>query len=341
MEKNNKVVLFGVGGILESALRSCKEKNLEVIYLSCNDKALHNTYIHNILVLPPEQLGDKIEGASVLIASMYAKEIALQLESMGIDNFRDFSYVFDENRWKGHFDISLFDEKKINEAKKILGDDESKEVFQSILDYRKSKKPSHLKNSSLPEYFHSDIYPKEKDTIIDGGAFNGDSAFDFCKKIKNCTIFCFEPDENSFKALKENVSNWSFTQSISCENYGLSNKKDTLYFKKSEAYDMQHMVSEKETNIKIMVTDLDSFVKEEQIEKVDFIKMDIEGSECKALIGCSSVILRDKPRLAICAYHLTNDLWEIPLLISNLNKDYKIYMLHHSQNLFETIIYAI
>ena len=69
--------------------------------------------------------------------------------------------------------------------------------------------------------------------------------------------------------------------------------------------------------------------------------MDIEGSELKALLGAKELLEKQKPKLAICIYHLYNDLWEIPLLIKNINPSYKLYMGHHSQNLFETVIYAI
>ncbi len=41
--------------------------------------------------------------------------------------------------------------------------------------------------------------------------------------------------------------------------------------------------------------------------KIDFIKMDIEGAERKALLGAEKIIEKDMPRLAICTYHHASD----------------------------------
>ncbi len=57
-----------------------------------------------------------------------------------------------------------------------------------------------------------------------------------------------------------------------------------------------------------------------------FIKMNIEGSEMKALKGGEKTIQEKMPVLAIMGYHKTSDLWEIPQMILSINPDYKLYM---------------
>ena len=42
-------------------------------------------------------------------------------------------------------------------------------------------------------------------------------------------------------------------------------------------------------------------------EKVDFLKMDIEGAEVEALLGSKDVLTRSKARCAICSYHRQYD----------------------------------
>lgn len=88
-------------------------------------------------------------------------------------------------------------------------------------------------------------------------------------------------------------------------------------------------------------TSLDDYVKINNVSRVDYIKMDIEGYELLALEGSSNILRDFKPRLAICAYHKPEDLWEIPILIKKLNPTYKLYFGHHSPIKWESVYYAI
>ena len=77
------------------------------------------------------------------------------------------------------------------------------------------------------------------------------------------------------------------------------------------------------------------------IDSPTFIKMDIEGSEKEALKGARNCIQKNKPKLAIAAYHFASDLWELANQIRDLNSDYKIYLRHYSETGLETVIYAV
>ena len=76
------------------------------------------------------------------------------------------------------------------------------------------------------------------------------------------------------------------------------------------------------------------------MDKVDFIKMDIEGAEPYALEGARDTIIKHKPKLAIAIYHSMNDFINIPLWILNLNLGYRIYMGHYTIHEEETVIFA-
>jgi FkbM family methyltransferase len=88
------------------------------------------------------------------------------------------------------------------------------------------------------------------------------------------------------------------------------------------------------------VTTLDSYVDENKIERVDFIKMDVEGAEEDSLIGAEATIRRFKPKLAISTYHRPDDFWSLPLQIKKINPSYRFAFEHHSPLLWESVIYA-
>jgi FkbM family methyltransferase len=89
------------------------------------------------------------------------------------------------------------------------------------------------------------------------------------------------------------------------------------------------------------VTTIDNYCIKHNIQKANYIKMDIEGAEISALLGASTIIGNSKPKLAISAYHKQEDLWEIPLLMKKLNPEYKIYFEQHLPIYWEACFYAI
>lgn len=58
------------------------------------------------------------------------------------------------------------------------------------------------------------------------------------------------------------------------------------------------------------------------------IKMDIEGSEMKALDGAKRIIKTYLPKLYVCAYHRNEDLFALGKKILSLNDKYTLYFRH-------------
>lgn len=65
----------------------------------------------------------------------------------------------------------------------------------------------------------------------------------------------------------------------------------------------------------VPLTTIDKLVEELRLERVDFIKMDVEGAEQKALAGAQRTLARFRPRLALSAYHREDDPVRIPQLV--------------------------
>jgi hypothetical protein len=59
-------------------------------------------------------------------------------------------------------------------------------------------------------------------------------------------------------------------------------------------------------------------------DAVDFIKMDIEGSEPEAIRGAEKTITRFKPRMVIATYHKSGQTEEIERLLKSYRNDYQI-----------------
>ena len=91
--------------------------------------------------------------------------------------------------------------------------------------------------------------------------------------------------------------------------------------------------------MEIKATTIDDIIRG---DKLDFIKMDIEGAEYKALIGGRNTIEEQQPVMMISVYHKQDDFIRIPLLIKSLCPSYHLYFRHYRKmSVHETVCYAI
>jgi FkbM family methyltransferase len=76
--------------------------------------------------------------------------------------------------------------------------------------------------------------------------------------------------------------------------------------------------------IEAPLTTVDKMVVELGLRQVDFIKMDIEGAEQKAIVGARNTIAKFRPRMALCIYHIKGDDTMVPKLVHDAVPDYKV-----------------
>jgi FkbM family methyltransferase len=77
--------------------------------------------------------------------------------------------------------------------------------------------------------------------------------------------------------------------------------------------------------VRMPATTIDETVEALGLDRVDFIKMDIEGAEREALLGASRTIALFKPALVVCAYHRPDDAQAIPAAVGEIRKDYDVF----------------
>lgn len=78
-------------------------------------------------------------------------------------------------------------------------------------------------------------------------------------------------------------------------------------------------------SLSVRTTTVDKVVAELGLEKVDFIKADIEGAERHAIVGATNTIERFAPRMALCIYHSADDPHIIPETVTSI-RPYQVSM---------------
>jgi len=247
------------------------------------------------------------------------------------------------------FDLMGFgwylNDKKINEYSQSLNemfdeyvDDESKESFIAYLKSRYFSDWTYIQSHVCKKmYFPEFIKINNQESVIDCGAFDGDTLKLFLNKTDEWKNYiAFEPSNKPHEDLNKYIETHQI-QNIKTYKIGVWNKKTTLSF--VEENDISRIVEGRVANgTKIEVDAIDNLCSDVQ---VTYIKMDLEGSELNALEGAKHTILKNKPKLAISIYHKPSDLINIYLYIKNMNLDYKFYFRIHTTVGSDAVLYAI
>ncbi len=185
------------------------------------------------------------------------------------------------------------------------------------------------KNGRLYRYEHGDalIEVEAGDVIIDAGVGYGDTTV-YLASLANQKLggrsYAFDILVDGINALTEQCKLNPEIKNIDYELFALSDKDGELVNISSPS-PAASVVSE-ETSVQVETITIDTYVMKNKLQKVDFIKMDIEGAEVPALNGANQTIKTFKPKLAISAYHKWDDLYKIPQLIHGIRNDYRYYL---------------
>ncbi len=176
------------------------------------------------------------------------------------------------------------------------------------------------------QYEHRDVRLMPGDVIIDAGAFIGDTAVLFNYKLKgDCEVHCFELlDENLALLVKNLEINRVDMNRIHINKLALTDKsEDEIRIKTGKTQGSTSIYGSGTQTDTVQTITLDDYVSMTQLQRVDFIKMDIEGAEIPALQGAIQTIRHFKPRLALCLYHKDDDVMTIPKFLKELGVPYR------------------
>jgi FkbM family methyltransferase len=193
-----------------------------------------------------------------------------------------------------------------------------------------------------------DVTVKKGDIVIDAGVWIGD--FSAYASSKGAVVYAFEPVNKTFQMLcrTEMINNVNDRGRIYPVQKGLGHSDCEIDMAlvqgnsgaNSICVDFIDSLVSMNVKIKgtekISITTLDKFVEENKLERVDFIKADIEGAERDMLKGATNVLKTFAPKLAICTYHLPDDPTVLEKIIKDANPAYTVVHLKHK--LFAAVI---
>lgn len=158
----------------------------------------------------------------------------------------------------------------------------------------------------------------KKDMIVfDVGANIGDHAKYILKINPDVKVYCFEPVLNTYNKLINNLTPYIEKGKVIANNYGLSSEDgdadmfiyEELSGNNSLHFNQVYNLNQKDLNKeKIRLTTLTKYVSENNITKIDYLKIDVEGHESKVIEGASELI---EKKLIKCIQFEYNSNWKV------------------------------
>lgn len=342
--QGKNLVFWGSGRIGKYFFeRYCKKENIipNPIFWCDSNKEVQGQSLFDIEVISPENLFEIAQREYLQNNNMI-----VIITAMGINMLEMISYL-EKNGYRGgvmsvlQINSLIYFEENRDKVEEILysyADDKSRNIYKAMIDNMTAGRCVDFSLLDENQYFNNDVIKgfSNEEVLVDAGVCNGEEIDKMLNINSNIIIHAFEPDKKSWKKLKVKYKN---TAQVSLYPFALWDKKTSIGFQGNEAVPSASRLEEdgNACDNSIEAVRLDDVIS----GKVSFIKMDIEGAELNALKGAEEIIKKYHPKLAICVYHNISDYIEIPLLIKQMNPDYKFYFRQHSVTSGESVFYAI
>jgi len=168
------------------------------------------------------------------------------------------------------------------------------------------------------EVFQDEIYerhgcPQPEDVVIDVGAYVGMFTVQASDKVgPRGRVVAIEPAPENFKHLQGNTGGLGNVVRVQKAAYNYTGEGKLSI---SRASPCHTLVYDHKDGIQVEVITLDRLAQDLGLLKVDFIKIDAEGSELGILEGAEILLRNNNVRLAVAAYHDIgpgkNEGWEV------------------------------
>jgi FkbM family methyltransferase len=161
---------------------------------------------------------------------------------------------------------------------------------------------------TVSDYMQWSIYANQQDNswryaargrqsgavILDIGA----NAGQFCLKVAHQLSHAFEPNHTVYSTLSHNLSlNSHIKEHLQLHNLAVGDSNSQMFFTFNRSNTGGGVISMEASNYRVSMVKLDDWFSNNKLQRLDFIKIDVEGYEPQVLLGGEKVIQQFKPDL--------------------------------------------
>ena len=317
-EDTRPIVVYGTGNGADKLSAYLAEQGREIADFFASDGFCRGQSFHGRRVLSFGEIREKYDDFIILVAfgstrrevldTVYAldEEYTLRVPELPLAE----KTLFDAAFYAAHYAdiIAAYD---------LLADAISQSIFVSLILYRLSGRLSYLKNAVYTEDEGELLGLSSAKIAVDVGAYRGDTLTKWRAEAPSLSrVYAIEPDAKNFAKLLKVSEDMPFeVRPIHAAAYDVdgeatfmqSGNRNATLQKTDETASFQHRATPVQTVRIATVVGEDT---------PDLIKFDTEGAEAASLRGSASLISRAAPNLLVSAYHKSQDIFSLLLLLA-------------------------
>lgn len=316
------VVIYGMGNGADKIIAELCRRNIPVSGICASDDFVRGQSFHGFEV---QRVSDALQSDCVLLCAFGTQlpEIMSRIFAISEEHtiYAPDVPVYGSNIWCREF--LKENRTDIEAAYSILADDISKRTFEGALSFKLTGGLNFLRSiyCDKQECLSSLLSLGQNESYLDLGAYRGDTIDEFLSLTGGVYkhITALEPDRRTFAKLKAHTAGMKDTRLF---RMGIWSEDMDMPFSSS----LGRGSSLSSDGEMLAVTKIDTLYRR---RRLTYCKMDVEGAERQAILGGTETIRRDKPKLNIAAYHRSEDIFSLPLLLRDIRPDYSIHMRQH------------
>ena len=322
-KESRPIVVYGMGNGADKLISRFEKYNIKISDFFASDGFVRGHTFHGYRVKSFSEIKETYSDFVIVLSFASNREDVIEMLSE-IDKNYDM-YVPDMPVAGGdeYFDREFYNEhyEEIIDAYKKFSDEDSKNAYCNIIQYKLSGRTKYLMSAwSTPCEMYSLLPCHAIKTVVDAGAYNGDTARQAKSYFSDLEkVICIEPDSKNYKKLAKyseaeteikvetiNAAAWNVNTSGEFSSSGNRNSSvnSTSSFEHKEIF--------------VPLIRIDSI----ECDTVDYIKYDVEGAEAEAIEGSEGLIQKYTPALLVSLYHRSRDLFS---LVNSLYEKYPSY----------------
>jgi FkbM family methyltransferase len=344
------IVLFGAGALGRMVLAGLRRVGVEPKALADNNPKLWGKEVEGLRVFSAAEAAHRFGQDCCFVVTIYnGSKRRQQLRDLGCQHVAPFAALF----WKyadvfipgNGIDLPSNLPQCADELRAVydmLADEHSRREICAQLRWRywldDSSMPAPLAARDL--YFPRELITQfDREVFVDCGAYDGETLRSFLEHAGSRFehIFSFEPDPRNRNVLAQSTIalGTAISSRITSLPFVVGDQDGSAQFS-ADGSVCSHLTAGE--GICVECRKLDNIA---WTHLPTYIKMDIEGAEPDALRGASELLRKHMPVLAICLYHRSEHLWQVPRYIHETAPGYEVFIRRYAEECWELVCYAV